>query len=116
LPKPIISNVYKDDKSNNIFIIGNVKNYNVKLQIQYDKQLLTSVTKCYCSCPSFKYEFMYALYKFNGLCDKEADFFKKSLIIPKKKNIHIIPNGCKHIVVFCQTIQKMERQLKLKSL
>ena len=101
---------------NNILtIIGKVGNHNQVFELSKSKTLLNSEVKLYCSCESFKYEFYYALLKHGAIPKQYTHIFESNnnLLSPKKKNIHNIVSGCKHIISLANEINKQQHKNKI---
>ncbi len=61
-----------------------------------------------CDCPSFKYEFAYAVGQNDGLIYNK-DYISKR---PKKRNIYSHVTGCKHLVRLGQLIFRRKNLIK----
>lgn len=92
-----------------ILLTGQVKKYNQYILL--NGSFLDNIPiKIACTCPSFKFEFAYALNKTNSLL--YPDNFLDYNIAPKEKNIHRIESGCKHLITFANHIVRFRNKIK----
>ena len=79
--------------------------YDVDISLKLAGQDFSMSTPCKvnCTCESFTYEFMHALYLNDGLLKPES-YHPNMLKKPSKKNTFNIPSGCKHIVFFANQL------------
>ena len=101
---------------NNILsIIGKVGNHTQIFELSKSKTLLNSEVKLYCDCESFKYEFYYVLLKHGCISKQYTHIFESNnaLLSPKKKNIHNIVSGCKHIISLANEINRQQHKHKI---
>jgi len=92
-------------KQKSIILKGRTGEYEQVIEVIDEKIRLASEVKISCTCPSFKFEFAFALNKSQALHMPE-NFIESTQQVPKKKNIYKIPTGCKHIIAFARFIDK----------
>jgi hypothetical protein len=59
---------------------------------------ITSPVKIFCNCDSFKFEFAYAVAKYDSLLHPENFILHR----PKEKNQFVTASGCKHIIALAK--------------
>jgi len=92
-------------KDNIIVLRGSTGDYEQFIELTADTIELSSPAKISCTCPSFKFEFAFALNKNEALYMPE-NFTESIQNPPKKKNLYKIPTACKHIIAFARFIDK----------
>ena len=105
---------YENTKDGNILIKSNTEKYNQEILLVLDEnnKSISLRTPCtvYCSCESFKYEFANSLFKNNSLINP-INMIRSIISRPKKKNMHNIPSGCKHIIALSKQIIKLNHKI-----
>jgi hypothetical protein len=103
---------YEITKNNTILIKSSTGKYNQEIEIVSDVVSLKSPCKVFCSCESFKYEFVNSLFKSGSLLHSMS-LVRSIISRPKQKNTHNIPSGCKHIVALTRKIIKLKHKIKI---
>jgi len=109
--RPEIMSVKKVNDDTTI-VTGKTGKHIQKIEISGGKTTLASPVKVNCTCESFKFEFAYAVNKYEGLLNPGR--FETSLSKPpKEKNKFSKPSGCKHIIAFSRLLTKRITTLRI---